>query len=699
MAKAKVLKDKQGNTIYPVTDASLILGLKEGFMDIVEVDTRPTASGQTRGKLYMVPSTETVGEYDRYITKFENGSYSWEQLTSTTVPSPVVADNLTTDDATKALSAKQGKVLDGKITQLGQEVNGLDEVINGRSETIEVTTAQSLTANKYYNVNSTTVMPSDTSSSTGCYCAKIPVVAGEIYRVSGFCNKSTAARLYATYASDGTRVRYCVTSSEGVRQSFDLTMQENEAYLIVNLQQYDASLGDGFWKVETQTIQTDGLVEKVENIENNIPSVIDSLDSTSPTDALSANQGQILNEDINGITTETVVDQEVIADKFFNTKNNRIPSKANLASATGVYACYLSVIPGEKYRIYGKGLGATSAAQLYAMADADRYVVENGTPGVAINSRESGYDLTIPEGVAFLVVNLNDYNASTDKVQQVGSTTTECVKTRLAALEQEDIDLTNRALPLSGKKVIFFGDSITEFTYQQKGLVDYFAEASGATCYKAAIGGSRLTQRANPTLTPSSSTEARAALDICNMVEAWTSKTYDYQDAAVSYLGDYSARINAMKNCPIEDTDIVMLVGGGNDFSSGISFGEVSDTTKTTIYGALNTIISTLLQTKPSLKIYYYTYSVGYVSNIRDDAHFTDNYKFSPYDKTKPELIEILGEQVKKYHIPFINNYWDLGWNQLNFSTYFYDTDGTHPYLGFDVLGKRIYQRVIASLH
>lgn len=118
MAKAKVLKDKQGNTIYPVTDASLILGLKEGFMDVVEVDTLPTASGQTRGILYMVPSTETVGEYDRYITQFENGSYSWKQLTSTTVPSPTVADNLTTDDATKALSAKQGKVLNESLTRL-----------------------------------------------------------------------------------------------------------------------------------------------------------------------------------------------------------------------------------------------------------------------------------------------------------------------------------------------------------------------------------------------------------------------------------------------------------------------------------------------------------------------------------------------------------------------------------------------------
>ena len=38
------------------------------------------------------------------------------------LPAADVIDNLTTDNATKALSAKQGKVLDGKVSQLGQEI-------------------------------------------------------------------------------------------------------------------------------------------------------------------------------------------------------------------------------------------------------------------------------------------------------------------------------------------------------------------------------------------------------------------------------------------------------------------------------------------------------------------------------------------------------------------------------------------------
>lgn len=46
-----------------------------------------------------------------------------------------IADNLTTDDATKVLSAKQGVVLAGQVSQLGQEVNGLEITKNNMSPT------------------------------------------------------------------------------------------------------------------------------------------------------------------------------------------------------------------------------------------------------------------------------------------------------------------------------------------------------------------------------------------------------------------------------------------------------------------------------------------------------------------------------------------------------------------------------------
>lgn len=135
--KATVLKDKDGTSLYPVTDVSLVVGLQEGaIMESVVVSELPTADATTVGKIYMIPSATVTGEYDRYMTTYSNSAYTWTQLGSTAIPSPVIADNLTTNDATQALSAKQGKVLNDNVTQLGQDVDDLEGAVNGGTQTI-----------------------------------------------------------------------------------------------------------------------------------------------------------------------------------------------------------------------------------------------------------------------------------------------------------------------------------------------------------------------------------------------------------------------------------------------------------------------------------------------------------------------------------------------------------------------------------
>lgn len=143
------IRDKEGNALYPITDSSLVIGLKDGgIMENVmawdgtsaptvanipagvQVEYNSTtytgtlaASGTTSGYIYLVASATQQGEYDRYIVNAAGGSYTWVALSSTQIVSPTIADNLTTNDATKALSAKQGKVLNDELSQLGQEVN------------------------------------------------------------------------------------------------------------------------------------------------------------------------------------------------------------------------------------------------------------------------------------------------------------------------------------------------------------------------------------------------------------------------------------------------------------------------------------------------------------------------------------------------------------------------------------------------
>lgn len=567
----------------------------------------------------------------------------------------------------------------------------ISDTLDGTTETDWSSTAQSLTANKYYNTNSST-MPTGTSSSTGTYCAKIAVTPGEIYRITGV-GGGASVRLYATAGSDYARKRYSNTNVARRDCPELVTIASDEAYLYVNLYTYDSTT-DKIEKLTSASSHEKGLIERVSDLENNpvTTTVVDALNSTSTDDALSANQGRVLNEDINGITSETTEAMTIRDSKYFNTENSRVPSPDNLADTTNGSCVYVYVTPGEVYRIYGKG--NSGSWQLYAMADSDRYVVAGGTPGVALNTRATPLDLTIPEGVAILVVNLYQYDSQADKVLKVGHTTTECVKTRLTALEGND----NLEIPLKGKKVMFFGDSVTDLTYNGKGLVSYFQEASLATCYKAAIGGTRFVQRTTPVDNPTTSTQAYAALDICNMVKAWCEADYTKQDAATSYLGDHSARVNALRNNPIGGVDIVCIGGGTNDMTANSPIGNDSDNGFTTIKGSINKMVEMLLTANPKLKIYFYSPVVGYHgAGGRTDANWDDNHQFSS-GLTKPEYIDIFTERAKANHIPYINLYWTLGWNQTNFSNYFLDTDDHHPYKGFDVIGRRLYQQVVTNL-
>lgn len=92
--------------------------------EYVVVSVLPTASSTTLGKIYLV-GPDGNSEYARYITTYNGISYSWIQFGTTAIPSPTIANNLTTDDPTKALSAAQGVVLEEEISQLGQEIDEL----------------------------------------------------------------------------------------------------------------------------------------------------------------------------------------------------------------------------------------------------------------------------------------------------------------------------------------------------------------------------------------------------------------------------------------------------------------------------------------------------------------------------------------------------------------------------------------------
>ena len=143
---------ENGTPIYPITERSLVIGLQDAPFEyyVVAWDGASTpvvanipagvvvtynnvnytgtlaAGSATAPYLYLVASTTQAGEYDRYIvTNNGNNTFSWTPVGSTAPLTPVIVDNLTTNDATKALSAKQGKALKDELSQFEAEVTDL----------------------------------------------------------------------------------------------------------------------------------------------------------------------------------------------------------------------------------------------------------------------------------------------------------------------------------------------------------------------------------------------------------------------------------------------------------------------------------------------------------------------------------------------------------------------------------------------
>ena len=241
------------------------------------------------------------------------------------------------------------------------------------------------------------------------------------------------------------------------------------------------------------------------------------------------------------------------------------------------------------------------------------------------------------------------------------------------------------------KNVVLFGDSISEFKLNGKGISEHLSEISGYTVYNCAIGGTRLAVRPMTNQINIS----YGTLDISNMVKHWTTNDYTSAEEAVLYLkenasDDNTSVLNTVKSITPQETDIVIIFGGSNDYTGASVLGDKDSENLNDIYGALNNMFRMILTANPAIEIYVFTPIVRYVENIRDDAHWSDNYKIS--NRTLKELSDLIYEHCISHHIPTNNWYYTLGINQYNFSNYFQDNDGTHPFKGFKYLAEKMYK-------
>lgn len=584
--------------------------------------------------------------------------------------------------------------------------------------------------NKYYNTNPIDKVKIDTSSFSNIKCVRIECQEGDKFRIFGkglTTSNSIVGKLYTF--SDGLAIDGFYTSLLKADDKLDtrtdgieVTAPANTAYLSVNFYEYDETIDK---------------IQKWEKVNNGINGAVDEIKTIVNT----------LDTEINGIKDYQEVALDLQSDKYYNTGDNPI------AKVPGTYqgtACVrVDIQKDEVFKIYGKGGG--SVLKLWCITDFQRHPLRKS--GSNVNTRIDGEILTIEEGEAYLYINYNEYDSDKDRLEKYTSVSEGIID------DIDELKNAQDALqPIKDKNIVIFGDSISEFKYNGKGWSDWAALISGGNFINCAVGGTQLRQRRElitlfdtsktynigdwvfykPSLSmncyecihehsgiwsdddfkeiPKNSSGTYSyyiysPFDIINIISAVCdtsietySNRFANQEAAAECIkthqsDDNTAIIERLKSINWEIVDAIIIFAGINDFND-LFYGNTDSMNINRTYGAINGIIKLLSSTYGNIPIYYFSPIVNwhnYNNGSGTDENWCDNYIPNGGSITLRQFAQNCVAEFIKNHIPSFNLYETLGWNKWNFSNYFNQNDGTHPFKGFKQIAEKIINSVISN--
>lgn len=101
---------------------------------------------------------------------------------------------------------------------------------------------------------------------------------------------------------------------------------------------------------------------------------------------------------------------------YYSTYSDTLPTSRS--SSTTTYSAKMNTSPGAKYKIYGEAL-SNNYYRIYAFYDSNEARIDRAT--VSGDYRTTPLEVTAPSNAAFMVVNLGQYNAQTDKIINEGA--------------------------------------------------------------------------------------------------------------------------------------------------------------------------------------------------------------------------------------------------------------------------------------
>ncbi len=213
-------------------------------------------------------------------------------------------------------------------------------------------------------------------------------------------------------------------------------------------------------------------------------------------------------------------------------------------------------------------------------------------------------------------------------------------------------------MEVKNKKVVFLGDSITEGSGAssfENSYTQVFARISGADVFVDGIGGTRIARQ-------------RAASE---------NPRHDL---------DFNMRAEKLPEC----ADLVVVFGGTNDFGHGDApLGDFNDRDVYTFYGALHSLITTLLNRYPTSRIVFMT------PLHRLEELDTVN-RFGRERGTLSLYVNVIREICEYYSIPILDLFSVSGLQpKVDIIREKYMPDGLHP---SDLGAERIANMLLAFL-
>ena len=231
---------------------------------------------------------------------------------------------------------------------------------------------------------------------------------------------------------------------------------------------------------------------------------------------------------------------------------------------------------------------------------------------------------------------------------------------------------------LEGKKMVCFGDSITNMGY-----VDTILENSGIIAENVGLSSGRYANVNNATID---------AFSFYNIIYAIANNDWTIPDSLSGQTGYETqyAHIQAMKAIDFSEIEYASFAYGTNDFSSSTPIDNENDPYDPNYFmGAMRYCIKTFLQKYPHIKLLVATpcYRFWQESGVFVDdcnTHEIGGKKLSDYVDAEISVCE-------EMHIPYVNNLTCAGMNQYNRTQYFDANDGLHPNAkGRAIIGGRI---------